>query len=65
MQEHNFAFTICIQMTFKLEQDVASAQNPDVVFDSNLNFRKHIYPKHLGHTSIISATCVECEKVCS
>ena len=34
-----------------------------VIFNSSLNFRKHIYPKQ-GHAFIISATCVEFENVC-
>ena len=40
----------------------ASAKNIGVVFDSSLNFRKHIYPKHVAHASMISVTCVEFEK---
>ena len=40
-----------------------SAKNLGVLFDSSLNF-ENIYPKHVGHASIISVTCVEFEKVC-
>ena len=47
----------------------ASAKNLGLVFDSSPDFRKDIfkkktYPKHVGHASIISVTCVEFEKVC-
>ena len=40
----------------------ASAKNLGVVFNGSLNFRKNIYPKYVGHASIISVICVE--KVC-
>ena len=40
-----------------------SAKNLGVLFDSSLNFQKHI-SQHVGHASIISVSCVECEKVC-
>ena len=40
-----------------------SAKNLGVLFDSSLN-SENTYPKHVGHASIISVTCVEFEKVC-
>ena len=50
----------------------ASAKNLSVVFDSSPDFRQDIsqketytvYPKHVGHASIISVTCVEFENNC-
>ena len=42
----------------------ASAKTLGVVLDSSLNFRKHIYLKHVWHASIISVICVEFETVC-
>ena len=47
----------------------ASAKNLGVVFDSSPDFRREIskkktYPKHVGHASIISVSCVEFKKVC-
>ena len=50
----------------------AAAKYLGVVFDSSRDFSKDIsqkktytlYPKHVGHASIISVTCVEFENNC-
>ena len=56
---HNFPCLILGQDT----NPSPSAKNLGVVFDSSLNFRKHM-SKHVAHVSIISVTSVEFEKAC-